>query len=63
MDIEVEAEVEVKEVQYYVIGVETSYPKNKLVIKLLNVLIKNKPRIAGGKISLLMFKGGQLLHN
>ena len=33
MAIEVEAEVEVEEVQYYVTGVETSYPKNKLVIK------------------------------
>ena len=31
--IEVEAEVEVEEVQYYVTGVETSYLKNKLVIK------------------------------
>ena len=30
---EVAIEVEVEEVQYYVIGVETSYPKNKLVIK------------------------------
>ena len=61
--IEVEAEVEIEEVQYYVTGVETSYPKNKLVIKWLNVLIRNKPRIAGGKISLIMFKGEQLLHN
>ena len=50
-------EVEVEEVQYYVIGVETSYPKNKLVIKWLNVPIRNKPKIAGGKISLVMFKG------
>ena len=55
--IEVEAEVEVEEVQYYVIGVETSYLKNKLVIKWLNVPIRNKPKIAGGKISLVMFKG------
>ena len=31
--IDVEAEVEVEEVQYYVIGVETFYPRNKLVIK------------------------------
>ena len=29
----VKAEVEVEEVQYYVIGVETFYPRNKLVIK------------------------------
>ena len=62
MAIEVEAEVEVEEVQYYAIGVETFYLKNKLVIKWLNVSIRNKPRIAGGKISLVMFKGGQLLH-
>ena len=54
--IEVEAEVEVEEVQYYAIGVETSYLKNKLVTKWLNVPIKNKPKIAGGKISLVMFK-------
>ena len=56
MAIEVEAEVE--EVQYYAIGVETSYLKNKLVIKWFNVPIRNKPKIAGGKISLVMFKGG-----
>ena len=31
--IEVEAEVEVEEVQYYAIGVETSFLKIKLVIK------------------------------
>ena len=49
-------EVEVEEVQYYVTGVETSYLKIKLVRKLLNVLIRNKPRIAGGKISLVMFQ-------
>ena len=49
MAIEVEAEVEVEGVQYYAIGVETSYPKNKLVTKWLNVPIRNKPRIAGGK--------------
>ena len=57
--IEVEAEVEVEEVQYYAIGVETSFLKNKLVIKWLNVPIRNKPKIAGGKISLVMFKGRQ----
>ena len=61
--IEVEAEVEVEEVQYYVISVETSYLRSKLVIKWLNVPIKNKPKIAGGKISLVMFKGEQLIHN
>ena len=61
--IEVEAEVEVEEVQYYAIGVETSFLKNKLVIKWLNVPIRNKPRIVGGKISLVMFKGRQPLHN
>ena len=61
--IEVEAEVEVEEVQYYAIGVETSFLKNKLVIKWLNVPIRNKPKIAGGKISLVMFKGRQPLHN
>ena len=61
--IEVEAEVEVEEVQYYAIGVETSFPKNKLVTKWLNVPIRNKPKIAGGKINLVMFKGGQPLHN
>ena len=55
--IEVEAEVEVEEVQYYAIGVETSFLKNKLVIKWLNVPIRNRPKIAGGKISLVMFKG------
>ena len=44
-------------------GVETSYLKNKLVTKWLNVPIRNKPRIAGGKISLVIFKGGQPLHN
>ena len=55
--------IEVEEVQYYVTGVETSYLKNKLVIKWPNVLTRNKPRIAGGKISLVMFKGEQLLHN
>ena len=54
--IEVEAEVEVEEVQYHAIGVETSFLKNKLVIKWLNVPIRNKPKIAGGKISLVMFK-------
>ena len=47
--IEVEAEVEVEGVQYYAIGVETSFLKNKLVIKWLNVPIRNKPKIAGGK--------------
>ena len=56
-------ELEVEEVQYYVIGVETSYPKNKLVIKWLNVPIRNKPKIVGGKTSLVMCKGEQLLHN
>ena len=56
VEAEVEAEVDVEEVQYYVTGVETSCPKIKLVIKLLNVLIRNKPRIAGGKISLVMFQ-------
>ena len=61
--IEVEAEVEVEGVQYYAIGVETSFLKNKLVIKWLNVPIRNKPKIAGGKISLVMFKGRQPLHN
>ena len=61
--IEVEAEVEVEEVQYYAIGVETSFLKNKPVIKWLNVPIRNKPKIAGGKISLVMFKGRQPLHN
>ena len=61
--IEVEAEVEVEEVQYYAIGVETSFLKNKLVTKWLNVPIRNKPKIAGGKISLVMFKGRQPLHN
>ena len=61
--IEVEAEVEVEEVQYYAIGVETSFLKNKLVIKWLNVPIRNKPKIAGGKISLVMFKGRQPPHN
>ena len=61
--IEVEAEVEVEEVQYYAIGVETSFLKNKLVIKWLNVPIRNKPKIAGGKISLVMLKGRQPLHN
>ena len=55
--IEVEAEVEVEGVQYYAIGVETSFLKNRLVIKWLNVPIRNKPKIAGGKISLVMFKG------
>ena len=50
-------------VQYYAIGVETSFLKNKLVIKWLNVPIRNKPKIAGGKISLVMFKGRQPLHN
>ena len=49
MAIEVEAEVEVEGVQYYAIGVETSFLKNKLVIKWLNVPIRNKPKIAGGK--------------
>ena len=58
-----EVAIEVEEVQYYVIGVETSYLRSKLVIKWLNVPIKNKPKIAGGKISLVMFKGKQLLHN
>ena len=43
--------------------VETSFPKNRLVIKWLNVPIRNKPKIAGGKISLVMFKGGQPVHN
>ena len=61
--IELETEVEVEEVQYYAIGVGTSFLKNKLVIKWLNVPIRNKPRIAGGKISLVMFKGRQPLHN
>ena len=56
--IEVEAEVEVEKVQYYVIGVETSYLKNKLVIKWLNVPIRNKPRIAGGKNQLGNVQGG-----
>ena len=42
--IEVEAEVEVEGVQYYAIGVETSFLKNKLVIKWLNVPIRNKPK-------------------
>ena len=60
---EVAIEVEVEEVQYYVIGIETSFLKNKLVTKWLNVPIRNKPRIAGGKISLVMFKGRQPLHN
>ena len=55
--IEVEAEVEVEGVQYYATGVETSFLKNKPVIKWLNVPIRNKPKIAGGKISLVMFKG------
>ena len=57
MAIEVEAEVEVEGVQYYAIGVETSFLKNRLVIKWLNVPIRNKPKIAGGKISWVMFKG------
>ena len=34
-------------VQYCVTGVETSYLRSKLVIKWLNVPIRNKPRIAG----------------
>ena len=38
-------------------------PKEQLVIKWLNVPIRNKPKIAGGKISLVIFKGGQPLHN
>ena len=61
--IEVEAEVEVEEVQYYAIGVETSFLKNKLVIKWLNVPIRNKPGMAGGKISLVISKMGWLFHN
>ena len=61
--IEVEAEVEVEGVQYYATGVETSFLKNKPVIKWLNVPIRNKPKIAGGKISLVMFKERQPLHN
>ena len=63
MDIEVEAEVEVEEIQYYVTGVETSYLKIKLVIKWLNVPIRNKLKIVGGRTNLVMFKGEQLLHN
>ena len=39
------------------------YLRSKLVIKWLNVPIRNKPRIAGGKISLVMFKWKPLLHN
>ena len=62
-EVAIEVEVEVEEVQFCVIGVETSYLKNKLVIKWLNVPIRNKPKIPGGKIRLVMFKGGQLLHN
>ena len=62
-EAEVAIEVEVEEVQYYAIGVETSFLKNKLVIKWLNVPIRNKPKIAGGKISWVMFKGRQPLHN
>ena len=62
-EVAIEVEAEVEEVQYYAIGVETSFLKNKLVIKWLNVPIRNKPKIAGGKISLVMFKGRQPLHN
>ena len=62
-EVAIEVEAEVEEVQYYAIGVETSYLRSKLVIKWLNVPIRNKPRIAGGKISLVMFKGKHLLHN
>ena len=60
---EVAIEVEVEGVQYCAIGVGTSYLRSKLVIKWLNVPIRNKPRITGGKISLVMFKGKHLLHN
>ena len=62
-EVAIEVEAEVEEVQYYAIGVETSFLKNKPVIKWLNVPIRNKPKIAGGRISLVMFKGRQPLHN
>ena len=62
--IEVEVvEVEVEEVKYCAIGAETSYLRSKPIIKWLNVPIKNKPRITGGKVNLVMSKGKHLLLN
>ena len=58
-----EVAIEVEEVKYCAIGAETSYLRNNPIIKWLNVPIKNKPRITGGKVNLVMFKGKHLLLN
>ena len=50
----VEAKVEVEDVSSCVIGAGTSYPKSKPTTNWLITLIKVKPGMTGGKVSLVI---------